>query len=268
MKKVIAGLLAISSLVACKKECDKCENKDCEPNPDSTYACKTDLAKGLLAYYPFNGNFNDESGNGNTATSKNGAFLTTDFLGRANKSAGFDGYDDYLIVPGSSKLNADTITVSFQVMVNSMNRRHVTVSRINFQTGQSLIYGIHHSLPTDNKWGWGLMPGTDDCSKIDQYDPNASGALYSNGGIQPGRWYNITASFVGGVQKLYVDGVLHGTNTRTFTKAKRCDNADLMIGGWWKSDIVSIDGKIDEVRLYNRGLTDCEIAKLAETFKN
>jgi hypothetical protein len=40
-----------------------------------------------------------------------------------------------------------------------------------------------------------------------------------------------------------------------------------MIGGWWKSDIVSIDGKIDEVRLYKRLLTDCEIAKLAETFK-
>jgi hypothetical protein len=262
MKKIIASLLAISSLVACTKECEQCESKDC---PDSTLTCKTDLAKGLIAYYPFNGNFNDESGNGNNATAKNGAFLTTDFLGRSNKAAGFDGADDYLIVPGSNKLNADTITVSFQVMVNTMNRRHVTVSRINFETGQSLAYGIHHSLPTDNKWNFGVTPGTDDCSKLYPYDTSL--AVYSKGPIQAGRWYNIIASFVGGVQKIYVDGVLQSTTTRTFTKAKKCNNADLMIGGWWKNDLVSIDGKIDEVRLYNRALSDCEISKLAETFK-
>jgi hypothetical protein len=134
-----------------------------------------------------------------------------------------------------------------------------------YKTGQSLILGIHESLPTDNKWNYVVTSGTDDCSKQDPYDPSV--ALYSNGPIQPGRWYNIIASFAGGVQKIYVDGVLHSSLTKTFTKAKKCDNADLMIGGWWKSDIVSIDGKIDEVRLYKRLLTDCEIAKLAETFK-
>src|SRR5688572_8875165 len=115
MKKIIAVLLAITSLVACTKECEECENKDCtptdstncKPNPDSSLMCKADLAKGLLAYYPFNGDFNDASGNGNNATPKNGAYLTTDFLGRTNSSAGFDGSNDYLIVPGSSKLNAD-----------------------------------------------------------------------------------------------------------------------------------------------------------------
>ncbi|OQP59964.1 hypothetical protein A3860_35570 [Niastella vici] len=269
MKKTFVSLLAIASLAACKKDCDKCANNNCStPSPDSTVVCKTDLSKGLLAYYPFSGNFNDVSGNGNNATAKNGAYLTTDFLGRSNSSAGFDGVDDYLIVPGSAKLNSDTVTISFQVMVNSNTRRHVTISRINFETGQSLIYGIHHSQPTDNKWGFGLVPGTDDCSKLYSYDPTASGTIYGNGPIQPGRWNNIIASFVGGVMKLYVDGVLQSSNTRTFTKAKKCDNADLMIGGWWKSDIVSIDGKIDEVRLYNRALTDCEISKLAETFKN
>jgi hypothetical protein len=259
------SLFAIAALAGCEKDCDECESKDCEVNPDSTLVCKTNLSSGLLAYYPFNGNYNDESGNGNNATAKNGAFLTTDYLGRTNTSAGFDGVNDYLIVPGSSKLNADTFTISYQVMVNSNTRRNATISRINYETGQSLIFGIHESQPTDNKWNYVVTPGTDDCSKLDPYDPSA--ALYSNGPIQAGRWYNIIASFAGGVQKIYVDGVLQSSTTKTFTKAKKCDNADLMIGGWWKSDIVSIDGKIDEVRLYKRQLSDCEIAKLAETFK-
>jgi hypothetical protein len=240
---------------------------DCEINklsePFVETSCKTDLSNGLLAYYPFNGNFNDESGNGNNGTAKNGAYLTTDFMGRSNKAAGFDGYDDYIIVPGSSKLNADSVTISFQVMVNTINRRHVTVSKINFQTGASLSYGIHCSQPTDNKWNFGVTPGTDPCSSLYSYDP--SGSVYSNQ-IQASKWYSVIASFAGGVEKLYVDGVLISSKTRTFANAKKCDNGDLMIGGWWSSDIVSIDGKIDEVRLYKRELSDCEIAKLANSW--
>jgi hypothetical protein len=267
MKKLIVCLLVISSMVACTKKCDECENKDCEPNPDSTYTCKTDLSKGLLAYYPFNGNFNDESGNGNTATSKNGAFLTTDFLGRANKSAGFDGVDDYLIVPGSSKLNADTITVSFQIMANNTNRYYAAISRVNFETAQSVVFNVHHSLATDDFWTFSLPTGTDNCTKT--YSArDESFYAYSKGPIKPGKWYNIIVSFAGGIQKIYVDGVLEVTKSRTFTKAKKCDNADLVIGGWWKSDIMSLNGKIDDVRLYNRALTDCEINKLSETFKD
>ncbi|MFL5747111.1 MAG: LamG domain-containing protein [Niastella sp.] len=269
MKKIIVCLLVLSSFFACNKDCEEC--KDCSkhdtvyiptpPPPDTS--CKTDLTRDLLAYFPFNGNFNDESGNGNNATAKNGAFLTTDFLGKANKAAGFDGYDDYLIVPGNPKLNADTVTISFQVMLNTINRRHVTVSKINFQTGASLSYGIHCSQPADNKWNWGVTPGTDPCSSTYSYDP--SGSVYSNTYVA-GRWYNVIASFAGGVEKLYVDGVLQGSKTRPFANAKKCDNGDLMIGGWWTNDIVSIDGKLDEVRLYKRLLNDCEINKLAAAF--
>jgi len=252
--------MLLSALFACKKDCEDCKTCD-NPTGDST--CKTNLTQGLLAYYPFNGNFKDSSGNGNNGTAMNGAHLATDFLGRTNNAAEFDGVDDYIIVPGSSKLNADTVTISFQVMVKTINRRHVTVSKINFQTGASLSYGVHCSQPSDNKWNWGVTPGTDPCSNKDAYDP--SGAVYSQT-MQAGRWYNVLASFVNGVEKIYVDGVLQSTKTRPFANAKKCDNGDLMIGGWWSNDIVSIDGKLDEVRLYKRQLTDCEIAKLAQSW--
>jgi len=269
MKKIAISLClsVVVYLTACKKECTA-------PDPvtihdtlsvHDTVGCKYNLSSGLLAYYPFNGNFNDESGNGNTATAMNGAFLTTDFLGRTNKCAGFDGVNDFLLVPGSSKLNSDSFTVSFQVMVNNSNRRNATISRINYQTGHSLTFAIHESQPTDNKWDYFLAPGTDDCSKDYPYDPTL--AMYSKGPILAGRWYNITATFGNGVQRIYVDGVLESTKTQTFANAKKCANADLLIGGWWSADVVSIDGKIDEVRLYNRVLTDCEIGKLADSWK-
>lgn len=255
---LVLGILGtLGTFVSCKKTCD---NDGMGSGKDS---CTYDLKKGLLAYYPFNGNFNDASGNGNNGTAMNGASLTTDFLGRTNQAAGFDGVNDYIIVPGSSKLDADSITVSLQVMVNNSNRRNVTVSRVNYTNGASL-WGIHESQPTDNKFGWGVAPGTDDCSIAYSYDP--TGTTYGNPPIQPGRWYNITATFGGSMQKIYVDGVLQSSQKRSFQNAKKCPGANLMIGGWWASDIVSIDGKLDEVRLYNRVLTDCEISKLAETF--
>jgi hypothetical protein len=50
----------------------------------------TDLKDGLVAHYPFNGNANDESGNGNNGT-VNGATLTTDRFGNMNKAYSFDG---------------------------------------------------------------------------------------------------------------------------------------------------------------------------------
>ena len=52
---------------------------------------------GLVAYYPFNGNANDESGNGYHGT-VNGATLTADRNDVQNSSYGFDGLDDYISI--------------------------------------------------------------------------------------------------------------------------------------------------------------------------
>ena len=49
-------------------------------------------ANGLVGYWPFNGNANDESGNGNNGTN-NGATLTTDRNGVENQAYSFDGND-------------------------------------------------------------------------------------------------------------------------------------------------------------------------------
>jgi hypothetical protein len=69
---------------------------------------------GLVAWYPFNGNANDESGNGNNGT-VNGATLTTDRFGNVGKAYGFDGIDDYINCGNSSAFNQNNISVSVWV---------------------------------------------------------------------------------------------------------------------------------------------------------
>jgi len=56
---------------------------------------KFQQARDLIAFYPFNGNANDESGNGNHGTVY-GASLVKDRFGNADSAYSFDGVNDYI----------------------------------------------------------------------------------------------------------------------------------------------------------------------------
>jgi len=56
-----------------------------------------DLSQGLVAHYPFNGNANDQSGQGNDGT-VNGAILSSDRFGNASGAYYFDGINDFIEV--------------------------------------------------------------------------------------------------------------------------------------------------------------------------
>lgn len=159
---------ALLAFVSCEKE-----------NKDPKDKCKRDITKGLLAYYPFSGNFNDASGNGNHATSVNGAMLGTDMVGRQSSAAEFDGFNDYLIVNDSEKLNADTITVSCEVMVRTTGNRQALVNRLDFNTPQAFQWGLGQALETDNKYSFAVPPASEDCTFQPEYNPANSVFLMS-----------------------------------------------------------------------------------------
>jgi hypothetical protein len=59
------------------------------------------INRGLVAYYPFNGNANDESGNGrNGAVTK--AVLTLDRTGTTNRAYQFNGSNNRIVVSGAT----------------------------------------------------------------------------------------------------------------------------------------------------------------------
>ena len=61
-----------------------------------------------MAYYPFNGNAKDESGNGNDGEGK-GATLTTDRHGAALSAYSFDCVDDIIAVPSIQGLDGHAV---------------------------------------------------------------------------------------------------------------------------------------------------------------
>ena len=96
----------------------------------------------LVAYFPFNGNANDESGNNHNGI-VNGATLTADRNLIAGKAYHFDGTDDYILLSNSSSLNFNPQAKEFSFggwVKCSPNVVGTLVSKADFSNRQYQIY--------------------------------------------------------------------------------------------------------------------------------
>jgi hypothetical protein len=103
-------------------------------------------------------------------------------------------------------------------MVNSINRRHTLVNKVNFENVTGFTYGVGQSLDSDNKWSWAVGNKNEACATPAIYDP--TNAVYSNKTLEAGRWHNVIATFGKDGQKLFIDGVLVAQGSRPFTTLK------------------------------------------------
>ena len=119
MKKILLSMFLFGTLLSVKAQVPSYVPKD-----------------SLKAWWPFNGNANDESGNGNNGT-VSGATLTSDRFGLINKAYSFDGINDFIEILYSASLNNSSGTVSVWIKSNG--------AQIN---SQKLIYGQGQGRPT------------------------------------------------------------------------------------------------------------------------
>ena len=110
-----------------------------DPNNSSSL---NGLNRGLVAYYPFNGNAKDESGNGNHAINL-GASLALDRYGAVNKSYSFNG-NEYIQTPLGSNFDNLSISVWFSSPTRS-GERSIVDSDVSSEYGHSLILGYWDS---------------------------------------------------------------------------------------------------------------------------
>jgi len=85
---------------------------------------QVNLNQGLVAYYPFSGNANDQSGNNNNNPGFNNATLTTDRFGNPNSAYSFNGIDNYIQIPNnpSQSLNENFIGYINEVRIWNIAR--------------------------------------------------------------------------------------------------------------------------------------------------
>ena len=243
------------------------------PPPPSTSSSST-LKNGLLLYLPFNGSIADSSGNNNPtaivglttdSAGHNNGGLTSDGNGNANSAWGSNGTGAYVRVTNNGSIKYDSaFSLSFNVMVNTNNLvRQAFTSMVNttdaFGPGQET--GL--AVPNYHNYFLGVNDVSSGCDNTDQYAPSNL-ADTSSFVPQAGVWYNITNVYQYGTVSVYVNGQFIGSKSNSLTHlAQICPQSTFNVGYWWDQDNESLNGKIDEIRLYNRALTTAEISELA-----
>ena len=230
------------------------------------FPLNVNLTKGLIAYYPFNSNTNDESGNDNTGYFVNGSSLTYDENGRPNAALNCNGEGQKLVIHNNGKIKLDTaMTISFHVMPRTINRCNI-IGMSDNATAKGTSFVIGPALPGNDNLIYSLTNNevTCDAWQTSSQVSNIDGGII----LQPESWYNVVCSYFQGKMKLYVNGVLIKTISSQNNTMHVCPNSELLVGGWWVGDpSASFNGKIDEVRLYNRELNFEEINELTKSFK-
>ena len=191
------------------------------------------LNDGLVAYYPFNGNATDESGNGNDGV-VNGAVLATDRSDQENSAYFFDGNDFVSIGnPPSLRLSEDFSISSWALFTSNSGTDRILSFNQEF--------GYELGVWDGNPWfAYGRINHR------------------SSQVIQPNTWFNLTVTKTGNLIRLYLNGakILEESNPNnpTFSRELRFGQKSQQ-DSWWT-------GKIDDTRFYDRALTGEEVASL------
>jgi uncharacterized protein (TIGR02145 family) len=218
------------------------------------------LQTGLVGYWPFCGNANDESGNGNNGT-VNGATLTTDRFGNADSAYSFDGVNDYISL-NDTFFNGSSVTeLTHSLWFNVTN--YPANGSYSFSTKEGYWRTISFALTTNNQIRFGGS----------QPSPQQYFNIYSPQNIVPmNSWNNITVTYQNSTLKLYLNGSLVSTETIALSSL---NYSYLAAGNSTSTNLIGashpvspglknfVDGKIDDFTLWNRALTEAEVQQLA-----
>jgi hypothetical protein len=204
---------------------------------------------GLVGYWPFNGNASDESGNGNNGT-VNGATLTTDRFGVANKAYNFDGTNNYISLAGTNNLDFSQ-GATFLAWVNSSDLRMASI--VDKEYG-CVSYGYRLNLRNN-----GDVWAEHGCYGAPQSGTNTSIAPAS---YTPNNWFFIAGVLnpITGTNSIYINGVL----INTVNVIQMINNSKTIEFGRAYSPVTYefFKGVLDDIGIWNRALSECEIQDL------
>jgi hypothetical protein len=209
---------------------------------------------GLVGYWPFNGNANDEIGGGNNGI-VNGATLSSDIFGEDGKAYYFNGINNFIDLPMNFYSGQNTSIASF---------------RFRFKLTSNGDFGIWNK---DGSWlEAAIFTSIDGNLGIFWAYPNQYNVIGTRAGaIIPNTWYDAVIIINGLSSKIYLNGIEQTDITISmpsiaigFSDIGTCGTG-INRFGFQKvscSPTKFLNGFLDEFMLYNRALTQQEVSQL------
>ncbi len=223
------------------------------------------LTNGLVAYYPFNGNANDASGNGNNGTPIN-VTLAPDRFGVPNACYSFNGTNSHVDVGSSIQLGKphDAMAISVWFLLGNVFNPHfdadfVLVSDYSGPDGH--VTGDYSFFGEINFQHYG---GVTNLLFMDRSYPPASATVYSPAVVNDNRWHSCTVVVDGqGTISIYIDGALSAQGAYDSSLDYTHGQFWRIGADQWNNQLWNVlNGFIDDVRFYNRALSSSEVAQL------
>lgn len=210
-----------------------------------------DVTNGLVAFYPFNGNANDESGNGQHLTIV-GPSLCPDVSGQPDRAYYFDGVNDYMVrLSRPTGSNPFTWSVWVRMFTNTNWNNNIVLAQGDTGTRTSPGLGV------DNDHKSGRLMFSSWADGVGGF--NLVAAPFTS--AESNMWLHfVVTSSTTGLRWLYINGkVVAGGTNHLF--GQLCPNfyvgaklADGSMGYW--------HGMIDNIRIYNRELPSDDVLEL------
>jgi len=210
---------------------------------------------GLVGWWGFNGNAQDGSGNGNHGT-VNGATLTTDRFGNQNSAYDFDGVNNWIQVQDHVSLRPNHITISAWVNLANLNGGYCIICKTNIQNAIGEQYGIGVDFLSNWKPNFQIKQGSN-CQPGYNWQRVNLNTSYSQN-----NWYHIVCTYDGTTLKIYHNGQFNSTNLALNGVIDNCSGGTLNFGRFWNSQPDFFNGKLDDIGIWNRALSQQEITNL------
>jgi hypothetical protein len=215
------------------------------------------LTTKLIAYYPFNGNVNDVSGNNNDGTIYGTVAATTDRLGLPNSAYSFDGATGYIAIPGSAFTYNNDFSVSFWIRPSATQLQYATIMEKS-HGGAAISWSLE---------GNGAV------------NSNTYALYYGSGGtwINPvavalaaSVWAHVVIVKSDFTVTVYLNGAIQSSGTATAKIITTCAaNLPLILGAWNSAQTQPpagitryFTGSLDDLLFYNRTLSAPEVSLL------